>query len=86
MKNIIVKFGFQLRKNNNKRDMRVVILIITLIYVIIAIRKIVSCREIMSLISVNNLTFGYDGSYNNICEDVSFNIDTFYDQNSGRNI
>lgn len=40
MKNIIVKFGFQLRKNNNKRDMRVVILIITLIYVIIAIRKI----------------------------------------------
>ena len=31
MKNIIVKFGFQLRKNNNTRDMRVVILIITLI-------------------------------------------------------
>ena len=30
----------------------------------------------MSLISVNNLTFGYDGSYNNIFEDVSFNIDT----------
>lgn len=30
----------------------------------------------MSLISVNNLTFRYDGSYNNIFEDVSFNIDT----------
>ena len=30
----------------------------------------------MSLISINNLTFGYDGSYNNIFEDVSFNIDT----------
>ena len=30
----------------------------------------------MSLISVNNLTFYYDGSYNNIFEDVSFNIDT----------
>lgn len=30
----------------------------------------------MSLISVNNLTFSYDGSYNNIFEDVSFNIDT----------
>lgn len=30
----------------------------------------------MSLISVNNLTFGYDGSYNNIFEEVSFNIDT----------
>ena len=30
----------------------------------------------MSLISVNNLTFGYDGSYNNIFEDVSFNIDS----------
>ena len=28
----------------------------------------------MSLISVNNLTFGYDGSYNNIFEDVSFNV------------
>ena len=26
--------------------------------------------------SVNNLTFCYDGSYNNIFEDVSFNIDT----------
>ena len=32
--------------------------------------------EKMSLISVNNLTFGYDGSYNNIFENVSFNIDT----------
>ena len=30
----------------------------------------------MSLISVNNVTFGYDGSYNRIFEDVSFNIDT----------
>ena len=30
----------------------------------------------MSLIRVNNLTFGYEGSYNNIFEDVSFNIDT----------
>lgn len=30
----------------------------------------------MSLISVNNLTFGYDGICNNIFEDVSFNIDT----------
>ena len=30
----------------------------------------------MSLISVNNLTFGYDGGFNNIFEDVSFNIDT----------
>lgn len=30
----------------------------------------------MALISVNNLTFGYDGSYNNIFENVSFNIDT----------
>lgn len=30
----------------------------------------------MSLISVNNLTFGYDGSYSNIFEDISFNIDT----------
>ena len=27
----------------------------------------------MSLISVNNLTFGYYGSYNNIFENVSFN-------------
>lgn len=31
---------------------------------------------VMSLISVNNLTFAYDGSYNNIFEKVSFNIDT----------
>ena len=30
----------------------------------------------MSQISVNNLTFGYEGSYNNIFENVSFNIDT----------
>ena len=30
----------------------------------------------MSLISVNNLTFGFDGSYNNLFEDVSFNIDS----------
>ena len=30
----------------------------------------------VALISVNHLTFGYDGSYNNIFEDVSFNIDT----------
>ena len=30
----------------------------------------------MSLISINNLTFSYDGSYNNIFENVSFNIDT----------
>ncbi len=30
----------------------------------------------MSLISVNNLTFSYDGSYNNIFENVSFSIDT----------
>lgn len=30
----------------------------------------------MALISVNNLTFYYDGSYDNIFEDVSFQIDT----------
>ena len=30
----------------------------------------------MSLINVKNLTFRYDGSYNNIFEDVTFNIDT----------
>lgn len=30
----------------------------------------------MSSINVNHLTFGYDGSYNNIFEDVSFSIDT----------
>ncbi len=30
----------------------------------------------MSSISINNLTFGYDGNYNNIFENVSFNIDT----------
>ncbi len=30
----------------------------------------------MSLISVNNLTFGYEGSYENIFENTSFDIDT----------
>ena len=30
----------------------------------------------MSTISVNNLTFGYDGGYTNIFENVSFNIDS----------
>ena len=30
----------------------------------------------MSLISVNNLTFGYAGCSNNVFENVSFNIDT----------
>lgn len=30
----------------------------------------------MSLISVNNLTFGYDGNYENIFENTSFEIDT----------
>lgn len=30
----------------------------------------------MSLISINNLTFGYEGSENNVFENVSFNIDT----------
>lgn len=30
----------------------------------------------MSLISVTNLTFGYDGSYDNVFENVSFQIDT----------
>lgn len=30
----------------------------------------------MSIISVQNLTFSYDGSYDNIFEDVSFQIDT----------
>lgn len=30
----------------------------------------------MSLISVNNLTFGYEGSLKNVFENVSFNIDT----------
>ena len=30
----------------------------------------------MSQISVNNLTFCYDGSYDNIFENVSFSIDT----------
>lgn len=30
----------------------------------------------MSLITVDHLTFYYDGSYENIFEDVSFQIDT----------
>ena len=30
----------------------------------------------MAQISVNNLTFYYDGSYDNIFENVSFSIDT----------
>ena len=30
----------------------------------------------MSLINITNLTFGYDGSYDNIFEDVSFQLDT----------
>ena len=30
----------------------------------------------MSLIQVSNLTFGYEGSYENIFEGVSFQIDT----------
>lgn len=30
----------------------------------------------MSLIKINNLTFGYEGSIENVFEDVSFNIDT----------
>lgn len=30
----------------------------------------------MSLINVNNLTFKYDGSFENVFQDVSFNIDT----------
>ena len=30
----------------------------------------------MSLINVTNLTFGYEGSYDNVFEDVSFQIDT----------
>lgn len=30
----------------------------------------------MSQISVNNLTFYYEGSYDNIFEDVSFQVDT----------
>ena len=30
----------------------------------------------MSLISINNLTFRYDGSLDNVFENVSFNIDT----------
>ena len=30
----------------------------------------------MSLISISNLTFAHDGSYDNIFENVSFRIDT----------
>ena len=30
----------------------------------------------MSLININNLTFGYEGSLTNVFENVSFNIDT----------
>ena len=30
----------------------------------------------MSIINVNNLTFCYDGSYDNIFENVSFSVDT----------
>ena len=30
----------------------------------------------MSLINIQNLTFAYEGSYDNIFEDVSFKIDT----------
>ena len=33
-------------------------------------------REIMSLINVSNLTFGYDGGFKNVFENVSLNIDT----------
>ncbi len=32
--------------------------------------------EKMSIIQVNNLTFGYDGAFNNVFEKVSFHIDT----------
>ena len=30
----------------------------------------------MSLIQVSHLTFAYDGSYDNVFEDLSFQIDT----------
>ncbi len=33
----------------------------------------------MSLINISNLTFGYDGSYDNIFEKVSFQIDRLSD-------
>ena len=40
----------------------------------------------MSLINVNNLSFGYEGSYDNVFESVSFNIDTAWRLGfSGRN-
>ena len=32
--------------------------------------------EAMSLIQVQNLTFAYDGTYDNIFENVSFQLDT----------
>ncbi len=32
--------------------------------------------ENMSMIQVSNLTFGYDGSLENVFENVSFNLDT----------
>lgn len=34
----------------------------------------------MSLINVTNLTFAYDGSYDNIFENVSFQINVFIQQ------
>ena len=43
------------------------------------IRKLIFKGEKeMSLISVKNLTFGYDGDYINIFENISFNIDTYW--------
>ena len=40
----------------------------------------------MSLINVQNLTFSYEGSYDNVFENVSFNIDTKWKLGfSGRN-
>lgn len=38
--------------------------------------KIQEKREIMSLINVSNLTFGYDGGFKNVFENISLNIDT----------
>ena len=32
----------------------------------------------MAQISVNNLTFSYEGSYDNIFENVSFSVDHFF--------
>jgi len=71
MKNIIVKFGFQLRKNNNTRDMRVVILIITLIYVMFVnkdklvdygLAKINSNEEI-NFMSVRKINYKLESRY-----------------------